>query len=401
MDTLSPQNAAVIGPKPKGFVCQGCPAFRTNPWREPSGDGETYDRGSYAWCDAADHRSMGAYHYPTSPTPDWCPARAEPPKPAPSAEGVETFQSRAGKWVVACFGDEISCDELERMDRAVEEFYEGLQTRNYPRERLPALENYVWSRPVGDTFQEIGGIMMTLAAWCCAMGVDMHAAGETELARVWTKVDVIRAKQATKPTGSALPIALSAQSLTQAETVGEPVAVMCSRCGVADMTLCDCSLPYAPPTKMAQELYAKFLDNQRRAQASFASPADARRCSSSGPEPGPGEGWPAVPAGWRLVPEEPTEAMLMALDGTMYAGDAWDAALAAAPPSPGPETGVEISEEMVERAALALQHVRLARLRKLWETKGESILADEPSGMRDDARACLTAALKTGKGDGS
>jgi hypothetical protein len=119
----------------------------------------------------------------------------------------ETFQERVGQWVVACFGDIVACDELERMDRAVEEFYEGLQARNYPRERLSALENYTWSRPVGEITQEFGGIMMTLAAWAQAIGLDMHACAEAELARVWTKVDQIRAKQAAKPVGSALPIA--------------------------------------------------------------------------------------------------------------------------------------------------------------------------------------------------
>ena len=46
----------------------------------------------------------------------------------------------------------------------------------------------------------------TLAAYCLAHGLDMHSAGETELARVWTKVEAIRAKHAAKPKGSALPV---------------------------------------------------------------------------------------------------------------------------------------------------------------------------------------------------
>lgn len=53
----------------------------------------------------------------------------------------------------------------------------------------------------------VGGVMVTLAAMCNTLGVDIGAAAETELARIWTKVDAIRAKQAAKPTGSALPIA--------------------------------------------------------------------------------------------------------------------------------------------------------------------------------------------------
>jgi hypothetical protein len=45
--------------------------------------------------------------------------------------------------------------------------------------------------------------MVTLAALCLANGFDMHAE-ETELARVWTKVEQIRAKQAAKPKHSPL-----------------------------------------------------------------------------------------------------------------------------------------------------------------------------------------------------
>lgn len=65
-----------IGPRPRPhlFVCKGCPAYETEDWREPSGDGETYDSGQYAWCGAAGRRSMGAYHYDHTPRPDWCPA---------------------------------------------------------------------------------------------------------------------------------------------------------------------------------------------------------------------------------------------------------------------------------------------------------------------------------------
>ena len=51
----------------------------------------------------------------------------------------------------------------------------------------------------------LDGVMVTLAAYCEAHEVDLHAAAERELARVWTKVDAIRAKQAAKPVGSALP----------------------------------------------------------------------------------------------------------------------------------------------------------------------------------------------------
>jgi hypothetical protein len=47
---------------------------------------------------------------------------------------------------------------------------------------------------------------VTLAALCDANGVNMHAAGEAELSRIWGKIDMIRAKQARKPQTSPLPV---------------------------------------------------------------------------------------------------------------------------------------------------------------------------------------------------
>jgi hypothetical protein len=47
--------------------------------------------------------------------------------------------------------------------------------------------------------------MVTLAALCLANDLNMHLAGADELARIWTKVEAIRAKQAGKPKHSPLP----------------------------------------------------------------------------------------------------------------------------------------------------------------------------------------------------
>lgn len=118
-----------------------------------------------------------------------------------------SFQQRVQPWMLACFGPAIAADKLERGDRLLEEVLELLQSVDYPRERIASLSSYVWSRQKGEPAQEVGGSMVTLAAFCLAHDLDMHAAGETELARIWTKVEAIRAKQAAKPTGSALPVA--------------------------------------------------------------------------------------------------------------------------------------------------------------------------------------------------
>lgn len=120
------------------------------------------------------------------------------------------FQDRVKPWMLACFGEDISNDKLERCDRLIEEALELAQAIGYSADRSHALVDYVFNRDIGEPHQEVGGVMVTLAALCLASGLDMNKAGEDELARIWTKVDKIRAKQAAKPTGSALPIALPA-----------------------------------------------------------------------------------------------------------------------------------------------------------------------------------------------
>jgi hypothetical protein len=118
---------------------------------------------------------------------------------------TESFQNRVQPWMMACFGPVIAADKEERNDRFLEEALELVQSGNYTRERAYALVDYVFSRPVGEKRQEVGGVMVTLAAWCLANEIDMHECGEEELTRIWTVVEKIREKQKSKPRGSALP----------------------------------------------------------------------------------------------------------------------------------------------------------------------------------------------------
>ncbi|WP_063814347.1 hypothetical protein [Burkholderia cepacia] len=119
------------------------------------------------------------------------------------------FQARVQEWMLTCFGSEISADSDERCDRFYEEAGELVQARGMTRERAHALVDYTWSRPVGEASQEVGGVMVTLAALCSANDLDMQAAGEAELARinVPSTIEKIRAKQAAKPKHSPLPVA--------------------------------------------------------------------------------------------------------------------------------------------------------------------------------------------------
>lgn len=118
------------------------------------------------------------------------------------------YQCEVRDWMFRCFGPEISADELERADRFTEEALELAQTMpGFTADRAHALVDYVFGRPVGNRDQEVGGVMVTLAALCNVASIDIAFAAKTELARVWMKIDQIRAKQASKPTGSALPTA--------------------------------------------------------------------------------------------------------------------------------------------------------------------------------------------------
>ena len=118
---------------------------------------------------------------------------------------MSAFQDGVQDWLQYCFGATIAADITERCDRALEEQLELGQSVGHARESAHALVDYVYDRPAGEPEQELGGVMVTLAALAQAIGLDMAAAGKVELARVWTKVDQIRAKQAAKPRYSPLP----------------------------------------------------------------------------------------------------------------------------------------------------------------------------------------------------
>lgn len=115
------------------------------------------------------------------------------------------FQHRVHKWMMECFGMEISRDTAERNHRFLEEALELVQACGCTKQEAVQLVDYVYDRPIGKPGQEVGGVMVTLAALCAAKMLSMHAEGDKELDRVWTKIPEIRAKQASKPKFSPLP----------------------------------------------------------------------------------------------------------------------------------------------------------------------------------------------------
>ncbi len=124
---------------------------------------------------------------------------------------MQDYQHEVDRWMDACFGEPIKSDQLERADRFIEEALELAQTfPEFTADRAHALVDYVFGRAVGEREQEVGGVMVTLSALCNTSSIDIANAADVELARIWTKVEAIRAKQKAKPTGSALPIAQAA-----------------------------------------------------------------------------------------------------------------------------------------------------------------------------------------------
>lgn len=120
------------------------------------------------------------------------------PTDVPLMVAGASFQTRVGNWMDTCFSEDICKDMRERGDRLLEEVLEYLQAHSYDPTRVATLVDYVYGRPVGEPKQELGGVMVTLAAHSRAAGLDMDDCGEVELARIWEKMDVIREKQAAK-----------------------------------------------------------------------------------------------------------------------------------------------------------------------------------------------------------
>lgn len=96
----------------------------------------------------------------------------------------QTFQAGVAEWLGHCFLPSLYSNMTERGDRLLEEVLELLQAHEYDQSRVATLVAYVFGRPVGEPVQEVGGVMVTLAAYCAVAGLDMQAAGDAELARI-------------------------------------------------------------------------------------------------------------------------------------------------------------------------------------------------------------------------
>lgn len=113
---------------------------------------------------------------------------------------TQDLQTRVALWMKICFGAEISEDKIERNHRFLEESLELVQSLGCTQSEAHQLVDYVFNRPIGEPFQEVGGVIITLAALCLPNGLNMNEAGETEYERIMQPniIEKIRAKQARK-----------------------------------------------------------------------------------------------------------------------------------------------------------------------------------------------------------
>jgi|JI9StandDraft_1071089.scaffolds.fasta_scaffold95878_2 hypothetical protein len=118
---------------------------------------------------------------------------------------LSTLQTGVDKWVLACFGQVIRDSIPERCHRLMEEAVETVQSLGATRDECHMLVDYVFNRPPGEAYQEVGGLMICLAALCNAANINMQLAAITELQHIWVLIDKIREKQKTKPASSPLP----------------------------------------------------------------------------------------------------------------------------------------------------------------------------------------------------
>lgn len=102
-------------------------------------------------------------------------------------------------WVCRCFGKGVSTDSRERVARLLEEAIELAQAEGFPRALAAALLDHVYARPAGDPAQEVGGVGITLLAYCAARGFSAENCEANEFDRIMSlPADHFRARQNAK-----------------------------------------------------------------------------------------------------------------------------------------------------------------------------------------------------------
>lgn len=98
----------------------------------------------------------------------------------------EKRQLSVFQWAQQVFGGADTSPRI-RMRRLLEEVVELAQAQGLNREDCVAEVDAVFERPVGEVEQEIGGVAVTLMAYCASKGLSLPRIEHREIARINTK----------------------------------------------------------------------------------------------------------------------------------------------------------------------------------------------------------------------
>lgn len=92
-------------------------------------------------------------------------------------------QAAVLRWVKETFGLALLAKE-ERVARLLEEAIELAQAEGFPAEKVGRIAAHVYSKEPGSPAQEVGGIGVTLLAYCASVGLSADQCEIREFERV-------------------------------------------------------------------------------------------------------------------------------------------------------------------------------------------------------------------------
>ncbi len=106
---------------------------------------------------------------------------------------------RIARWVVDRLGEKLLMDRRERAMRLVEEVIELAQAEGIAPFEVKRVTDHIYSRPVGEPDQEMGGVMVCAHAWAIATSSNLDFLTAKEVSRIENiPAEVTRMKHAAK-----------------------------------------------------------------------------------------------------------------------------------------------------------------------------------------------------------
>lgn len=98
--------------------------------------------------------------------------------------GRDERQKLVFDWCGRAFGSESQQDRKKRVLRFLEEAIELFQAEGGDRVQAEALLDRVYTRPAGNSAQEVGGVCVTLLSFCGAARLSLDECEAAEIERV-------------------------------------------------------------------------------------------------------------------------------------------------------------------------------------------------------------------------